>query len=176
MITLICGPMYSGKTTEMIRRLERAYYAKKKVIVVRPKTDTRGFLSHSSKNVSWLTQTYVSSLVTVNLDEFDYIGIDEGQFHKGLKEFCKKYSSKNIIISALHATSECEMFDQIIDIIPYCDKILKLNAVCTQCGSEHANYTYYLAGNKKDKVAVGGSESYTALCYSCYNKNIKGEE
>jgi thymidine kinase len=167
--------MYSGKTTEMLRRLERAYYAKKKVILVRPNTDTREFLSHSQKDVSWLTQTRIKSLGSMDLTDYEYIGIDEGQFQSGLKEFCLKHKDRNIIISALHATSECEMFEQIIDIMPYCEKILKLNAVCTQCGAEYANYTYYLAGNKTDKVAVGGSESYTALCCACYNENIEGE-
>lgn len=170
MITLICGPMFSGKTTELLRRLERADLAGKKPILLRPKTDTRGFLTHTLSEVSWLKTKFVEDLRDVNATFYDTVGIDEGQFHHGLKEFCVKWGRdyRNIVISALHATSECEMFESIIDIIPYCDKIIKLNAVCMSCGSDNGNYTHYKAGNKIDKVAVGGTEEYTSLCRNCY--------
>lgn len=169
MITLVCGPMFSGKTTEVLRRLERASVANKNAVLLRPKIDTRDFLTHTQKEVSWLETQFVD-LCDFDADEFDVVGIDEGQFHKGLKDFCLRWSTnfRKIIISALHSTSECEMFEPIIDIIPYCEEIVKLNAVCTKCGSEYGNYTFYKSGGKIDKVAVGGPDSYTALCGECY--------
>jgi len=161
--------MFCGKTTEILRRLERAYIAKKKVVLLRPKTDSRPFLSHSPKDTEWLEERFVGHLGEFDASDFDVIGIDEGQFHKGLTQFCFNNSlkGKDIEVAALHATSESEMFDPIIKLIPYCDEIEKLNAICTICGEE-ANYTHYLAGSKTDKVAVGGSDSYTALCQTCY--------
>jgi len=169
MITLIIGPMYSGKTTELLRLLERAHIANKKTVLLRPKIDSRPFLSHSARDTVWLEEKFID-LNDFDASKYDMIGIDEGQFHKGLKDFCKKYSlmGKQVVVSALHATSESEMFDEIISLIPCCEKINKLNAVCMHCGSEEGNYTYYLAGNKTEKVAVGGFESYTALCGVCY--------
>lgn len=169
MITLVCGPMFSGKTTEMLRRLERADIAGKIPVLLRPRVDTREFLTHTLKEVPWL-ETHFVDLCDFDADEFGAVGIDEGQFHKGLKDFCLKWSTgyRNIIISALHATSECEMFEPVIEVLPYCDKIIKLNAVCTICGSEYGNYTFYKAGTKTSKVAVGGHDSYTALCDVCY--------
>jgi thymidine kinase len=171
MISLICGAMYSGKTTEVIRRLHRAHIAGKKTILLRPITDTRGFLSHSGLNISWLEEKFVENLNNFNTNGLNTVGIDEGQFHKGLTNFCVNNSlaGKHIIISALHATSECEMFQNIAEIIPYCEEIEKLNAVCTKCGSDFGNYTFYTAGEKTDKIVVGGSESYTALCDRCYH-------
>ena len=167
--------MYSGKTTELIRLLERAKIANKKVIMLRPEIDSRPFLSHSIKDTSWLEEQFVN-INQFDATKYDVIGIDEGQFHKGLKDFCNKYSlmGKHVIVSALHATSESEMFEEIIGLVPYCEKITKLNAICTECGSEDGNYTYYLAGNKKEKVTVGGNETYTALCSVCYHnkKNV----
>lgn len=170
MITLVIGPMFSGKTTELLRQLERAKIANKRVILLRPKLDSRPFLSHAVKDIQWLEEQFVD-LKDFDATKYDMIGIDEGQFHKGLKEFCRKYSlmGKRIVISALHATSESEMFEEITGVIPYCEEIIKLNAVCTQCGSEYANYTYFLAGNKTEKVAVGGSDAYTSLCGICYH-------
>jgi thymidine kinase len=175
MITLILGPMHSGKTTELLRRLERFYLAQKSTILLRPSIDSRPFLTHSPKDVSWLQEEFVSSLVGYDISGNSAIGIDEGQFHIGLADFCRTYAStdKNIVISALSATSEAEMFDSVVETIPYCDKMIKLNAVCTSCGSEFGSYTYYTIGKKTDKVVVGGPEAYTSLCACCYFERMK---
>ena len=169
MITLVCGPMFSSKSTRLIGLLERSQIAKKRVILLRPKTDTRPFLSHSAKDTAWLEQRFVD-LDQFDASEYDVIGLDEGQFHKGLKDFCVKWSlaGKTILVAALHASSESEMFEEIVNLIPHCEHIVKLNSVCIECGSDFGNYTHYLAGNKTEQVAVGGSESYTALCAKCY--------
>ncbi len=170
MITLLLGPMFSGKTSELLTKLERAYIAKKRVILLRPEIDNRGFLSHSQKEIKWLKTAFISDLSNFDLSNYDVIGIDEGQFHKSLKNFIIKanYNNKDIYISALHATSESEMFDEIVQTIPYCDSIIKLNAICTECGNELGNYTYFKEGNKTEKVVVGGQQAYTALCAKCY--------
>ena len=169
MIKLICGPMFSGKTSELLRNLERAHIGKKRVVLLRPMIDSRPFLSHSEKDTSWLKSMFLKTL-DIDCSDYDTIGIDEGQMHSNLVSFCRENSLKNkqIIISALHATSECEMFDEIVKVIPYCEEIVKLNAVCKVCGSDFANYTKYLGGSKTEKVAVGGSETYTAVCEKCY--------
>lgn len=175
MITLICGPMLSGKTSMMLHLLERAVLAKKRAILIRPTTDTRPFLSHTQKDTSWIKEifmTFENGIYTADYDhlqDYDVIGIDEGQFQPNLKQFCITHRNKQIIISALHATSECEMFQPIIDVVPYCENIIKLNAICTQCNSEYGSYTYYLKGNKTEKIAVGGTEDYTVLCGKCYS-------
>jgi len=176
MITLILGPMHSGKTTELLRRLERFHLAQKPTVLLRPSIDSRPFLTHSPKDVSWLKEEFVSSLVDYDIGDYSAVGLDEGQFHLGLSEFCKKYAptNKNIIISGLVATSESEMFGSMVETIPFCDKIIKLNAVCTGCGSEFGSYTYYTAGKKTDKIVVGGTESYTALCSRCYFGRMEG--
>ena len=169
MITLIFGPMYSGKTTELLRYLERASLARKRVVLLRTKVDTRSFLSHTERDNAWLEQRFVD-LANFDPTDYDVLGIDEGQFFDGLKDFCLKCSlaGKKVIVSALHATSESEMFDPIVKLLPHCEEVVKLNAVCTRCGSEQGNYTYYLAGSKTDKVSVGGKNEYTALCDRCY--------
>lgn len=173
MITLVCGPMFGGKTNALLTYLERAHIAGKSTILLRPKTDTRMFLSHSlTQSISWLEERFVENLKNINIKKYDCVGIDEGQFMDYLPDFCRKYAptDKNIIISGLSASSECEMFDNIVQSIPFCDKILKLNAVCVECGSEFGSYTHYTAGWKKDKICVGDAKSYSALCAKCYFK------
>lgn len=162
--------MFSGKSSELLTKLERAYIAKKSVVLLRPGVDSRGFLAHNGKKPNGFNEVFVEDLIDFDASNFSVIGIDEGQFHKHLKDFCIRESlnGKNIFISALHATSESEMFEEIIKIIPYCEYIYKLNAICTKCGSEEGNYTFYKEGKKTEKVVVGGSKSYTALCEKCY--------
>lgn len=171
MITLIFGPMASGKTTELLRRLERAHRANKNVILLRPPTDNRPFLSRNNLSTDWLEEQHVE-LGSFNPAIYNTVGIDEGQFHPGLADFCVKWSKMgtyHIIVSALHASSECEMFEEITKLIPYCEEIVKLNAVCTICGNDFASYSYYKLGNKDTKIKVGGDEVYTTLCAKCYN-------
>jgi thymidine kinase len=162
--------MFSGKTSELLTKLERASIAKKRVVLLRPATDNRGFLSHSGKKLNGFKEEFVKDLLDFDTFSYDVVGVDEGQFHKHLKDFCVQESKKgkDIYISALHATSESEMFEQIIETLPYCDIIVKLNAICTKCGSELGNYTFFKGGKKTEKVVVGGADAYTALCEQCY--------
>jgi len=173
MIELIIGPMFSSKTTTLASKLERASIAKKRTLLIRPDMDTRNYFMHSEVgNVTFKFKYKVdviktNNLYTVDLDKYDVIGIDEGQFQENLKAFCLKalYLKKQIYISALNASSEQKMFQSIIDVFPYCDFITKLNAVCPVCGSDVANYTVYTGENKDSEFLVGGSESYQTLCF-----------
>ena len=167
------GPMYSGKTTTMLGRLERACIAGKRVLLFRHTLDTRGYLGHNGcKAFKGLDTVMDNVLCSLDVSNYDIIGVDEGQFFSDLKKFCiNNINSKDIIISCLSASSECEMFAPIIESFPYCQNIIKLEAVCTQCGRD-ANFTYFCGEtDSKTKVLVGGIEKYTALCSDCYFKN-----
>jgi thymidine kinase len=147
--------------------------AKKRVVLLRPKIDTRPFLSHSQKDTSWLKEVFVDNLSDFDTSDIDVIGIDESQFHHNLKEFCIKHSkTKEVLLAGLLATSECKMFDEVVGILPYCENIIKLNAICTSCGSENGSYTYFTGGQKTNDVEVGGQEKYTSLCGECYFRAI----
>ena len=175
MLTLILGPMFSGKTSELIRLLVRASIAGKKVVLLRPETDTRGFLTHDNKDYS-LEEKFVSTVNIADCLDYDVIGIEEGQFfNSSFKESVNKLADmgKEVIISALNGTSEREPFDSIQSLIPDAETIIKLNAICTECGSEYGSYSFFRAGNKTDKVKVGDIHEYTALCRNCYKKHLE---
>ncbi len=179
MISLIFGPMMSSKSTSLLARLERDLIAKRKVILLRPSSDTRGFLTHSGKILEELEERFVEDLKEVDVSDYQVVGIDEGQFHKGLKSFCLRQSraGKKIYVSALHATSESQMFEEIVNLIPYCDGgITKLNGVCSSCGSDYGNYSFYKAGSKTEKFSVGGLNKYTCLCEKCYFESMLEEK
>lgn len=170
MICLMFGAMFSGKTTLLINKLERQKISGKNVCLLRSNHDTRGYLTHDF-TLSKVKETFfVDDLSDFKAEKYDAIGIDEGQFHTNLKNFCIKYNNKLIYISALHADINNEMFKQVIEVIPYCDKIIKLNSVCKVCGSQFANYNIYK--NKKvdinNSIKVGGHDLYYVLCSKCF--------
>jgi len=169
-IKLYLGPMFSGKTTALISELERAKFAKKNVILIRPNTDDRKFLTHSGMKPP-IEEVFLDEVSQLsNKLEYDIIGIDEGQFFLNLAHDVNFLANNGVkvIISALNGTSEREPFDNIQDLIPYVEEIDKKNAVCAECGSEYATYSYYKSGDKKDKIKTGGASDYSALCRSCY--------
>jgi len=174
-IKLITGCMFSSKTSQLVSELERATFAKKKVILIRPNTDNRDFLTHSG-NIPPLEEVFLDRVSDlVGGLTYNVVGIDEGQFFPNLANDANFLADNGVkvIISALNGTSEQEPFDSIQELIPYVEEIVKKNAVCMECGSEYASYSHYKRGNKTDKVKTGGASDYEALCRKCYNKKVK---
>lgn len=163
------------KTTEMIRLVNRERIAGKNVVIARPNTDNRDFLTHSGIR-SDIKEVFIDELGDLpNIDSYDVIGVDEGQFIPNLARDANHLADmgKTVVIAALNGTSEREPFESIQELIPHAEIIDKKNAVCMECGSHHATFSHYKAGNKKDKVKTGGAFDYEALCRVCYNKILE---
>ncbi|QEN03481.1 hypothetical protein EW093_01755 [Thiospirochaeta perfilievii] len=177
MIELIIGPMFSGKSSELLRRLTRYKIAGKQTLLLRPQRDTRGFFTHDKKENS-VKEFFLENISDFkDLYNYDVIGIDEGQFFSDLK-IIDKWADMGItvIVSALNGTSEKKTFSSVQDLIPISDQIDKLSAVCTNCGDD-AQFSFYKVGNKENDIVVGEDE-YTALCRKCWNEksNMKSDE
>jgi len=181
MVTLIAGPMFSGKSTQLLRYLERSTRGNKRVCLIRPLIDNRDFFSHSKgtqtifDSLSITTYYFTNSFnenfdtLTSIVENYDVIGIDEAQFLDHLTSYMIMFirNNKTVYLSGLLATSENIVFNNILDVLPYCDHIEKLNGVCTSCGSDIGNYTHYKDGDKTDTIVVGGDDKYTVLCGHC---------
>lgn len=180
MKTLICGPMYSGKSTALFQRLERFLFAKKKVLLIRPKKDDRGYFTHSGgidldkleKNnpnfvILTLKDIDESDVKSIATDGFDVVFVDEYFMIPGAHLLCHQ-DNYDVYFGGLLADSESELFPETIKILPYCDKIKKLNGVCIKCGSELGNYSF-AAFDKKEKIVVGDTK-YECLCHKCYKE------
>jgi thymidine kinase len=103
-----------------------------------------------------------------DLESVDCIGIDEGQFFDDIVEFCELNANKGkvVIVSALDSNFKKEAFGKILDLIPKCEEVTKLKAVCMICFKE-ASFSKRICKNE-DEILIGGSNEYISVCRKCY--------
>lgn len=173
-IELIIGPMFAGKTTELMRRLRRETYARRSCFMIKYSKDTRystdSMASHD--RVFLKANAAVHSLADVG-DEwqsFDIIGIDEGQFFPDLLSFATKAADagKTVIISALDGDYRREPFGHVCDIIPHCESVDKLTAVCMICHDRPGTFTRRTMTGNSEQEVIGGAEMYVSTCRTCF--------
>lgn len=188
MITLICGPMYSGKSTMLIQKMERYIYANKRICLIRPVRDDRGYFTHGGidnvkkilKNNDGYVETnlFEESQVTEIIKNYDAVFIDEYFMIENCSLFCKLFTDNkkcDVYFAGLLASSENKLFSETVQILPYCDDIIKLNGVCVGidnrgCGSQYGNYSGYFGKNEKNLDILVGDTDYKCLCRRCYKK------
>lgn len=171
--------MYSGKTTELIRRITRYRSIHQRVLVVNHSLDDRyagdenSIITHDEyafNCVKGATLKEIDDRMRI-LADVDVIAIDEGQFFGDLKvyvlKFCEEYK-KHVIVAGLVADYKREKFGNMIDLINYTDNIVHLKAYCTTCkNGSNAIFTKRLHSGEK-QIDVGSTDKYVALCRSCY--------
>jgi thymidine kinase len=176
-IEVICGPMFSGKSEELIRRLRRAMIARKRVEVFKPTIDNRysdneivshGDLRMNSQVVSSATE------ITERIDwRSEVVGIDEANFMgPHLVDVAQRLadSGKQVIISGLDTDYLGRPFPPIPDLLAQAESITKTLAICVRCGNP-AKHTQRLRGSE-DLIVVGASDMYEARCRRCFEPGI----
>jgi thymidine kinase len=171
-IEAIVGPMFSGKSEELIRRLKRARIARQRVACYKPDIDLRyhctSIASHSSQTHEATTVTNVEHLKAAlfpQLDDIDVIGIDEAQFFDDAiipLTVELVHLGKRIILAGLDTTFNAEPFGPIPALMAIADEVTKLSAVCMVCGAP-AIHTQRL-GQSQELVLVGAAGLYEARC------------
>jgi len=171
-IEVICGPMFSGKTEELIRRLRRAQIARQKVAIVKPVTDVRygsaHIISHNQQKIPSSVIKHSSELLRIAA-EAQVIGIDEVQFlDEGVVEICERLANagKRIIIAGLDQDYRARPFEPVPQLLAMAEYITKTLAICVRCGNP-ANRTQRV-GTATGRIAVGSSDLYEARCRRCY--------
>ena len=171
-IEVICGPMFSGKTEELIRRLVRAQIAKKNVFIFKHSTDNRYsedyIVSHNKNKIKCHSITSPEQIIEFS-KEIDIVGIDEAQFFNlDITETCNRLANegKKVIIAGLDRDYKAIPFGPMANLLAHADYITKLNAICMVCGNE-ASFSQRLT-KEKNQILVGESEKYEARCRDCY--------
>jgi len=174
-IQLILGPMFSGKSTELIRRLKRFQVARYEVLIVKYAKDVRydefGIATHDKQTLPAISATKLSEL-TKQAENYDVIGIDEGQFFPDIGWAEKMADAgKVVLIAALDGTFQRKPFANIMDLVPLAESIVKLSAVCMNCFGDAA-FTKRTSAEESLEV-IRGADKYMAVCRDCYHSSIK---
>jgi thymidine kinase len=172
-IEVVCGSMFSGKTEELIRRLNRARIARLKVEIFSPKNDTRysekALVSHNANSIPSTPVENASSILLLASD-VSVVGIDEAQFFDDvLPDVCNVLANRGVrvIVAGLDMDYKGQPFGPMPAIMAIADSITKLQAVCVQCGNP-AMYSYRLVNDVK-KILLGEKETYEPRCRTCYH-------
>lgn len=171
-IEAICGCMFSGKTEELIRRLNRAKIARQKVEIFKPAVDTRFHeLDVVSHNTIAIRSTPVNSAQEILLlaGNCDVVGMDEVQFFdESIVEVCTTLanSGKRVIVAGLDMDFMGKPFGCTPALMAVAEFVTKVHAICAICGST-ASYSFRLVSSK-EKVLLGEKESYEARCRRCF--------
>jgi len=170
-LKIVMGNMFSGKTSELIRRLKRYNVIKKKVLVVNSAKDTRSpeevLKTHDNVKFNCVKVEMLSELI--NYDEYvkaDVVAIDEVQFFKQLREFVELtlFLKKDIIIVGLDGDYKQRKFGELLDCIPLADEVMKLTALCMDCvDGTLGPFTKRIVKDNKLEL-VGDTDMYKAVC------------
>ena len=179
-VEVVCGSMFSGKTEELIRRLNRALLAKQKVEIFKPAVDTRysesNVVSHD-ENAIRSTPVQFANDILLLAGDCDVIGIDESQFFDdSLPEVCNQLANqgKRVIVAGLDMDFEARPFGPMPRIMASAEFVTKVHAICMKCGAL-ASYSYRLSTDT-EKVMLGEKSAYEARCRKCFNEGINNEE
>lgn len=172
------GPMFSGKTSELLREMKRHVLRKETVISIKSTLDSRthdreGLLT--SRDDTWSPVTHQVDRQLV-FDELIgerpscVIAIDEAQFFDNLVDFCAEATSKGhlVVASALSADFRMQPFPQVA-LLAARSIVRGLVAVCHDCGAD-ALHTRKVSGDASQIVDVGDGDKYQAACTGCYLK------
>ena len=149
--------MFSGKSTELIRRLQRFRIAQYECLIVKYANDTRytkeeAISTHDRQMVPAISSTRLNDLknMRTRLDAYEVIGIDEGQFFPDVVEFSEEMADlgKTVIIAALDGTYQRKGFPNVLELVPLAEHVIKLTAVCMICFDD-GSYTKRISNDKE---------------------------
>jgi thymidine kinase len=176
-IEVIVGPMFSGKSEELIRRLRRAEIARKRVQIFKPSIDNRysktGIVSHSGLEIQSDPVTSADEIIRKTNLLTEVVGIDEGQFlGEGLITVCQKLAEagKRVIVSGLDMDYLGRPFEPMPKLLTMAEEITKLLAICIRCGNP-AVHTQRLV-HSDELIVVGAKGMYEARCRRCFEPEV----
>ncbi len=202
-ITIIIGPMFSGKTTEFIRLIDRKKIADKRCLIIKHPSDDRfddrfddlqgdinsknkyHITTHSKIRYDGCDIKYITDLTNEDIIEniiktYDVVGIEEGFFFKNIGNFCNILANNgiDIIVATLDSSYRQELFSEIGCLIAISEDVIKLKAICMQCKKADASFTIRTV-DSDEEILVGGKDIYKSVCRKClveFNKCKKNNK
>ncbi len=179
-LDIIIGPMFAGKSCELIRRIRLLKVLKKEYIVIKPSIDNRYenqcnnnmIISHNFDKEHCIVLNKMEDIFMNELSNIDTIFIDEAQFFDDLVNCVKilvEHHKINVVVTGLDGDSNRNKFGHILDLIPYCNTCTKINAACIMClDGTPAPFSYRNKNTSSEQVLIGASDTYMSLCRHHY--------
>lgn len=174
-IEVITGPMFAGKSEELIRRIKTLSYTKMKIVAFKPAIDNRydktAIASHDGEKYEAYAIKDAKSIIDLVKPDTQVVAIDEVQFFsEDIVSICESLADRGIrvIVAGLDMDFRGEPFGPMPQLLARAEIVTKLTAVCTCCGCA-ATRTQRLIDGKPAKyndpiIQVGAKESYEARC------------
>jgi thymidine kinase len=180
-IEVICGPMFSGKTEELIRRVKRAQIAKQRIQIFKPAIDVRydkeDVVSHSSQAIkAEPVDTAVDILIRLK-DSTRVVAIDEVQFFDdAIITVVTKLAARGyrVICAGLDLDYRAQPFGPIPTLLALADEVMKIHSICTICGAP-ATRSQRLS-QSKEMILLGETDAYEARCRGHYQYDEAAEQ
>lgn len=180
-VEVIAGPMFSGKSEELIRRLRRAEIARQRVEVFKPIVDDRyatdEIVSHSRMRIEAERVHSARAILERIEPRTQVVGIDEAQFFdEDLVDVVDVLADqgKRVIVAGLDQDYLGRPFDPMPQLLAAAEEITKTLAICVVCGNP-ANRTQRLVPSE-ERIVVGGSRAYEARCRQCFEPRLAQAE
>lgn len=178
-IEVICGPMFAGKSEELIRRIKRLEYAKKNTLVFKPKIDNRysddEIVSHAMRKTKSFNIVESNDVYLYVNEETDAVVIDEVQFlDDNIVNVANDLANKGIrvILGGLDMDFRGEPFPIMANLLSIAEDVTKLTAICVQCGAPATRSQRIINGEPAAYddpiILVGASEQYEPRCRHCH--------
>lgn len=178
-IEVICGPMFAGKTEELIRRANRLQYAKKKYLVFKPTIDDRysttEIVSHSNYRKNSICIKHSSEILSYITDDIQAVIVDEAQFFDiDIIGVCEWLANRGlrVICGGLDCDFKGSPFPVMANLLARAEYITKLTAICNVCGDPATRTQRIIDGQPAYEddpiVLVGAKEAYEPRCRKCH--------
>ena len=172
-IEVICGSMFSGKTEELIRRINRVKIARRKIQIFKPTIDSRysktDIVSHSNSTSEAIPVQNARVISNQVEPDTEVVAIDEAQFfEENILDVVRELvdQGKRVIIAGLDMDYLGQPFGPMPDLMALADDVYKCRAICMKCG-HLANFSYRIS-NASQQVMIGAKQEYMPLCRCCY--------
>ena len=174
-LDIIIGPMFAGKSTELIKRIRKLNVLNKKHASIKPIIDKRysekQIVSHNNDRITCLCFDSINNFISdIDINNIDTVFIEEGQFFPDLKNGVLRLVEEfncNVVIVGLDGDSNRNKFGQILDLIPYCDTCTKISALCKRCNDGTPSIFSHRNNNSTKQIEVGVAD-YESLCRKHY--------
>lgn len=174
-LELIIGCMFSGKSTELIKRIRRHNLLNKKVLSIVHDWDQRytnalikGIITHDKEHIEAISLSKLSDIFDTDIYKHaDYVCIEESQFFPDLYDSVRKMveiDGKSVIVCGLDGDYRAQPFIEILRLIPLADSVTKLSGLCMDCADGTPGPFSKRLTTHESIVHVGGSDSYKCVC------------